>query len=146
MNKTAITVGTFFVLISSFMMWIAWDLYVTERYILANGSIAKATIIKKQISPGDDGTQEQYNVEYRFSTPSDDQNIDEYSIDLALWKQLKIGDTIAIHYDSNDPKNSVPDGYGTSLAQVLYASVICVLVILVSVLLIYNGVLGREED
>jgi hypothetical protein len=113
-------IGTVFILLGLLFIVLAWGGHFQSKKVIDKGSRAVAGITDKKIErsrPGaplsDPAVSIDYNIYYTFRT-NDGKKLDgRYAIRKGTWDNLKIGDSIEVAYDFENPNYNFPVGEGT---------------------------------
>lgn len=112
-------IGTVFALLGLLFIVLAWGGHFQSKKVIDKGSRAVAGITGKKIErsrPGaplsNPAVSIDFNIYYTFKT-NDGKKLDgRYAIRKGTWDNLKIGDSIEIAYDSDNPNYNFPVGEG----------------------------------
>ena len=113
-------IGAVFILLGLLFIVLAWGGHFQSKKVIAKGGRAVAGITDKKIErsrPGaplsDPAVTIDYNIYYTFRTNDGNKLDGRYGIRKETWDNLKIGDSIEVAYDFDNPNYNFPAGEGT---------------------------------
>ncbi len=118
-NRKPQIIGTVFILLGLLFIVLAWGGHFQSKKVIDKGGRAVAGITDKKIErsrPGaplsDPAVSIDFNIYYTFRT-NDGKKLDgRYAIRKGTWDNLKIGDSIEVAYDFDNPNYNFPVGEG----------------------------------
>lgn len=123
----------------------AWGAYLKDTGIVRSGAVADAQVVRAGHLRAKRG--ESHGLVYRF-TATDGQVIERtWSEEDARWKAYRVGDSIRVHYDPEDPGRNFPRGEGvTSLGMTLFISAFGLVVLVAGVLFLISGLRRKRAS
>ena len=141
----ALLFGLVFLTVGLLILVGSWGAYVSDSGIQESGGRSMGHVTGKQVAKAADGDSDFY-VDYSFAIADGRIVTASRGISKADWERVRVGQTIEIRYDRDNPNRNFPAGMGnTSLGVITFTSVLGIVLGIAGMLLSIAAIKWRRS-